>query len=113
MAFITIYRVQNAGGCGCYAERDHVKWADDFKVHDRDEIKYPNPMRENLVQYRHELKEGNWYCAFKDMVQLQSWFSDTELVKLKNLDFNIHEIVICESKVRIGEKQVIFQREIN
>ena len=99
-----VYRIENKYGNGPYVDFDHSKWTQ--REHS-DNTGYPNPYEEDLVTSRSNITDHGWFCGFKNLNQLQAWFSPLELEKLKSLGFNI--VRRKTNETRIGKKQLIFK----
>ena len=96
-----VYRVENYQGEGPYTSLGHRYWSD--RSHDDDN--HPSPQGESLNIY----KEG-YICGFISLRQLNDWFNQQELKKLKELGYTIHKVTPKKGSTLVGKKQAIFIR---
>ena len=104
-----VYRIESSEGEGCYTgtgtgDGRNVTWSD--RDHS-DMVRFPNPMKEMLVDNIQDLKRDGWLCGFKDLNQLQSWVTPCELKRLYKLGYKIKRKRVRD--IRIGRRQVIFK----
>lgn len=94
-----VYRIENDDGIGPYSVDETVDLIGDHKYSNG----HPVPKKDKGIQRPQEPEER---CGFLSMKQLKSWFSESEIVNLRDLGFFITELT---GKITaIGEKQVLF-----
>ena len=108
MPMTKVYRVQDKEGRGPYRPGFSAKWRD------------PNSSNEDKPPF---FVEFGWDvvgrvpsghhagCAFRTMGQLRSWFSPTELERLRWLGYSVVEIEV-DRVLAESQKQLVFCRVV-
>ena len=101
-----IYRVENKEGKGCY--RDNHPDLNFITQHTRDN---GHPLPEHDLEINRPVEFGKEICGFLNLNQAQAWFSNTELMQLREHDFYLKRVKV-EKIVVIGVSQVLAIRGI-
>jgi hypothetical protein len=97
-----VYRVENKNGVGPYYGTDN--WCE-WQTRWHDSPSHPPPFLDGIDVYaKKDL------CGFASFKKLRDWFESEELVELRKLGFRVRRIRVPRSKVKFGEKQVVFRR---
>ena len=98
-----VYRIENNKGIGPY-----IGNVEPWQSSNHDNK--PNPIDESLIACRSTLKNYHYYCGFKDLNQLQAWFTPCEITTLSKQGFKIKRMKAYD--IRIGKQQVIFKKVV-
>lgn len=105
-----VYRIQDSTGRGPYKPGWSHHWQEERCLIDGS--KHPPIMEEfpgivNRMTIRFDVAGGHFGCGFRTMEQLNNWFTNAEINKLKNYGYEIVEIhadeILAES-----DKQLVF-----
>ena len=104
----TVFRVEHEDtGQGCYRQQYGGDFVDKMGNNHSNTLDIHPPPQKDIGIDRYSV-DGE-FCGFKDMKQLQKWFTNFELRELEKLGYIIMTIENAEITV-IGEKQVLFHR---
>lgn len=109
---LQVIRIENKKGIGCFkANLDAYDLIPDacerhFLGKDSEKTPFPTPRQEEL-----DLCKDNkeWFCAFKNIKQLNKLFLPNEIKILIENNFNIYLLTVSEYQK--GKRQIIFTKE--
>lgn len=109
---LQVIRIENKKGIGCFqANKDAYDLIPDacrrhFFGKDSKKTPFPTPTKEGLNLCK-DKKE--WFCAFKNIKQLNKLFLPNEIKTLIENNFNIYLLTVNEYQK--GRRQIIFTKE--
>jgi hypothetical protein len=112
-----IYRIENQYGLGPYRYGGEVMR--DIAGLDNHGVSngHPAPTNDPPIQRRiiSEMARlgsaGGWYCGFKSVTQLLTWFTEEQLNIMDKYGFRLTTYLAPEDRVLKGDTQVIFRKE--
>jgi len=104
----TVFRVQDAEGRGPYRPGMSAKWVDRIA----DERLRPPSFIEFGMSIINKKKNGeSMGCGFRTMGQLLKWFSISEIVRMKDIGYDIVEMDV-DQIVAESNRQLVFVRKL-
>lgn len=108
-----VWRVENFQGSGPYQGTSMGSWADSSEKHNNNAI-CPEPRSDAGLAdawMNMDYSERDAYLfGFSSLEQLQAWFSETELAKLKSMGYYVTCFEIPEPYIIVGSLQLIFKK---
>lgn len=102
---VKIYRVEDKYHRGPYQPGISLKWMDKTPYHCKETF-----MAEFGTEFLHDRQPGEmFFCGFTSLDQLRSWFSLSELKKLKKLGFHVVKLT-AHRIIHTSENQTVFSR---
>ena len=100
---MTIYRVENEVGVGCYRENNNIVVAVLIAKHDNSLGRHPTPRIDKGIDRGIRVGE---ICGFIDYKQARDWFEPEELVALYEIGYTLKQVEVKEITA-VGQKQVL------
>lgn len=101
---MTIWRVENKEGIGCY--RKETGFISEYFTKKHDEYKmstHPLPQLDKGIN--RNMISGE-ICGFRNLKQAKDWFTRIDLIILKHFGFRLKQVEVIQITA-IGQKQVL------
>jgi hypothetical protein len=105
---MNFFRIQDENGFGPYAGRpDCAGWEDCCHA---EQLNTPGPNSDaGMLWYAADRDRSEWKFGFLTLAQLNDWFTDSEILKLRRLGFTIVRLDVSALDCRASELQAVYR----
>ena len=112
-----LIRIEHSqSGTGIFRDSNNIpvpsNYSEDYEIVypclSRHNTHFPTPWEEGLSISK---DNKNWFCAYKNVNQIQDWIKTNEMEVFIKYGFNILLLEVDDSNLQIGKYQILFTKD--